>query len=127
MKQFKKSTSSWWNDFKHRVKNKGEDAWSMTCDGSDIIIAKNDRESSRVRLDEIVRITTYKKDLVTYDPVYLCFLDKNDYEIEVWEGMDGFDSFIRDELSRYFDVEPDWFISVNRGAFTENKRVIWRL
>ncbi|WP_115718156.1 hypothetical protein [Gallaecimonas mangrovi] len=127
MKQFKKSTLDWWNDFMHRVKNKGEDTWSVTCKNNYLVVSKNDREVSKVGLDEVVSVTTYKKDLVTYDPVFLCFLDKYGCAIEVWEGMDGFDSFICNELGRYFDVEPDWFANVNKGAFAENRRVIWRL
>lgn len=127
MKQLKKSTLDWWNDFAHRVKNKGVDKWSVTCENNNLVVNKNDREVSKVRIDEVVSVTTYKKDLVTYDPVFLCFLDKNDCTLEVWEGMDGFDSFIRNELGRYFDVEPDWFANVNKGAFAENRRVIWKL
>lgn len=99
----------------------------MACEHNNLIVSKNNREIAKLKLDQVVCVTTYKKDLVTYDPVFLCFLDENDCSIEVWEGMDGFDSFIGNELGKFFDVEPDWFASVNKGAFAENRRVIWKL
>lgn len=127
MKQFKKSALNWWNNFVYRVQNQGEDKWSLMHEHSILVINKNALEVSRVRFDEVVSITTYKKDFVTYDPVFLCFLDKNGRTVEIWEDMTGFHSFVCHELERYFDVESAWFANVNRGTFAENRREIWRL
>lgn len=127
MKEINKIISDWFNDFVHRAKNKGEDKWEVTCENKRLVVKKNNRKVSAIKLDEVVSVTTYKKDLVTYDPVHLTFLDRSNCSIEIWEGMDGFDDFIRNDLVGNFDIDPDWFVNVNKDAFAENRRVIWKL
>lgn len=126
MKTFKQDVHNWWNDFIHRIKNKGKDEWSVICDGTSLVIEKNELEISRIGFDAIIRITAYRKDLLTYDPVYLCFTSKEGCNFEIWEDMTGFNFFISEELNKYFHVEPDWLIKVNNNTFTENRHVIWK-
>lgn len=116
-----------WNDFVHRVKNKGHDTWAVACKNNSLLLIKNNREISKLNVDEIIEVITYKKDFLTYDPVFLCFVDKHGRTIEICEDMDGFDYFINNELAKHFDVEVDWFARVNKGAFAENRRVIWKI
>lgn len=125
MKQLKMKAMDWYSDFLYRVKNRGEDKWSLVCNDGRLELLKNNRKVTVVELSDIVRITSYKKDLITFDPVCLHFLDKHGISLEIREDMDGFKKFINEQLNNYFDVESGWLLLVNKGSFTENDRVIW--
>lgn len=126
MNRMKSHALNWLNDVLYRIKNKGEDRWSLVFNNEQLELLKNDKKVTEILLCSVVEITSYKTDLITFDPVCVCFKDESGNTLEIREDMDGFKEFINDELNHHFDVENDWFSSVNAGSFTTNSRVIWK-
>jgi len=124
MSDFNLKFTQWWHDFTHRIRNKGNDTWSIDSNDTELIILKNDRKIINVQFNTVVKITAYKKDLITYDPVCIVYTQQNGEVTEICEGMEGFDKVIKNNLRPFTPMVSDWFTNVNNGAFTTNAVVL---
>ena len=78
-----------------------------------------------VRWSEVVRIRTYKIDLVDIDCVCVHFELREGSPVEVTEESNGFNDFV-DELGVQFpSIDSGWYATVLSQAFTRNDVVLF--
>lgn len=70
-------------------------------------------------------IVTYKRDLFSYDGIFIAFKLGDDDWIEVCEDEPHFAAFVDDVHERFPDVPRDWRYKVMFPAFETNYRVLW--
>ena len=90
-------------------------------------LLKRDNEVWAFRWEDVTRVETYKRDLLSVDMVCLDFsVEAQQSVYPTHDEMDGFDILCR-ELARYFPSVPeDWWSGVAFPAFATNHRVLYQ-
>jgi hypothetical protein len=79
-----------------------------------------------VRRAEVTEVRTYKLDVFSYDVICLLFASQNGTNVEITEGMRGFEA-IFNWIERIFSSVPDdWYNTVMIPTFATNERVLYR-
>ena len=90
-------------------------------------LLKRDNEVWAFRWEDVTRVETYKRDLLSVDMICLDFsVEAQQFVYPTHDEMDGFDTLCR-ELARYFPSVPeDWWSDVAFPAFATNHRVLYQ-
>jgi hypothetical protein len=122
---FSATIKDWMNDVVARLKNRGEDLWQIELVDDGLVVNKNGRFDSEARWVNIDKIFAYKRDLLTYDSIFLAFLC-GDVLITVDESFDGFsDLMVR--LNEVFPgTDENWYVDMStQPAFEEMSAIFW--
>ncbi len=110
---------------KQAPNNKPDPILVVSGDGFEAV--RHDDVLFRVDLDKVLKITAYKKDLITTDLVCFEIEVSEDAGLQVWlihEELQGFETVDRlfQKLPGYM---PDWRDKVIQPAFAANETVIF--
>lgn len=92
----------------------------LTTDGFEW---RSGQQVAKVRWDDVTRIVTFKRDLITVDLLCLHF-DTALGTVEINEELQGYDA-VEVEMERRFAVATDWKLRVLFPAFTTNEEAIY--
>lgn len=76
-------------------------------------------------LKKIVKVTTYKKDLITIDLICLHIYFEDGESLVLYEEMQGWNKFIT-LLNTKLKISGNWHENVMCPAFQENEIIIYR-
>lgn len=74
--------------------------------------------------EDIIEIIALKKDLYTYDSIYLHLKFNDDDCIEVNEESSSWSIFIQ-QMEKHLDVSKDWLINVMQPPFKKSESIIY--
>jgi hypothetical protein len=119
--------AAWWNDVIYRLRNKGNDHWSIESSDIELKVLKNTRLITTIPLCSVVKIEAYKQDCLTFDTVCIAYAEENGKVTRLDELMKGFDQRVKSNLKPFTPVSPDWMDTVNDGAFKANLMILWQI
>lgn len=115
------------SDVGFRLSHRGRDEWKVRADGSRIIVQKNGRDKDSIAWSEIVSISAYRADKLTYAPIRLVFTGNDHHSVMVEELMEGFEELVTMVTSRLPEPKRHWRSEIEHGeAFDGNPSVLWR-
>ena len=98
----------------------------VVADGFDIVSPQDQSILARVRWPEVVKVETYKLDLITTDCICLLFERRDGAApVEVSEELMGFAGLFGPLLSAFPSISEDWYAEVMKPAFERNQRVLY--
>jgi len=91
---------------------------------STVNITDLEKHNYHFNINQIKKITGFKKDLYTTD--LICFLiETNDQHVIIHEEMKGFKSFTELLIEKYQYLKPDWFTKIAFPAFELNEHILY--
>ena len=114
-------------EFWRKLKTATEWRIEIRVDDKGAWIYKNDELVVGIEWADIVEISAWKLDRLTYDPIYIYFRRSEDEKdgIGFEELVDGFDDLV-EEMGKRYSIGHDWVTRVNKGAFAPNYEVLWK-
>lgn len=94
----------------------------VECD-DDGLTHRFQKKTTRLRWDDIERIHTYKRDLLTIDCVYLAFTTE-DGIIEIAEDAKGYSDVLK-KLENHLGITSEWMLAVMAPPFETNLMQIY--
>lgn len=73
----------------------------------------------------VLRIRTYKLDLVTIDCICLWFELESEPPLEVTEESNGFTDFMDEVLVAFPSIPANWYATVMQPAFERNETILF--
>lgn len=119
----------WLRQAYDRLRESGEEqvyAIVADDDGFSWSIMKSEKLLVNVRWSDVLSVTAFKHDLLTYDNICLAF-ETADGWVEVHEEMQGYDELI-EAAERHlpsFPVRLEWYGDVMLPPFETCERVLW--
>lgn len=97
---------------------------AVTADGFEILGSKG--EWYPVSWAHMIKVATYKRDLVTTDEIMLAFelVDRPGVVQEISAEWDGF-SDLFEPMEKHLGISPLWYLDVMNPAFAPNFRVLY--
>jgi hypothetical protein len=90
-----------------------------------IALFDDNRQIARIDFGRVVRLVTFKRDLITTDVIVLAMIDENGDGILVHEEMPGFQDLFEVLSSAFAGIKRDWYMQVMTPAFATNSLTIW--
>lgn len=110
---------SWWQRYL-RWRHRNVSTLTLTANGFALNRAGH---ATEVSWDEVTRIFTFKRDLMTVDLMCLAF-ETSSAAVEIDEDMAGYGE-VEAEMEQRLSIEPDWKLRVMFPAFAPNMEAIF--
>ena len=104
---------------------KGKPAYKVISSEKSIQLYKGETVKREVFWKDVERIRVYKKDLFTYDCIYLAFDLNNSSTFEIDEELEGFKETMGILPGVFKDIDEEWFFDVAFPAFETNMKTVW--
>lgn len=117
-----------WSRLRNLVKERlsGPPTYSVAADRSGVVISTSDGSPPRqFAWDDVDEVTTFKRDLATYDVICLSF-NADGLWHEVWESDDGWEQLVERMHVVFPSIPPDWYAEVMLPAFAPSHRSLWQ-
>lgn len=115
------------SDVGFRLSHKGRDQWQLRTGAKRVTLQKNGRDNDSIEWSEITSISAYRADKLTYAPIRLVLVGKNNHSVVAEELMEGFEELVAMVNSRLPESKRHWRSEIEHGgAFDGNPSVLWR-
>jgi hypothetical protein len=99
------------------------DWWKAACD---VVSPAGGRLLAGVRWPDVVRIQTFKLDLLTTDCIHLLFEFRDDRApVRISEEWTGFAELFEPLAAAFPSIPPGWYMEVMTPAFETRRRVLY--
>lgn len=109
----------WWRRYL-RWRHRNVPSLTVTADG---FIMSRGGHATEISWDEVTRIFTFKRDLMTVDLMCLAF-ETSSGAVEIDEDMAGYRE-VEADMERRLAIKPDWKLRVMFPAFAPNLEAIF--
>jgi len=112
--------------FRRWLRAAGKDVWKVGIENEQIQIYKNNLPESCIPLLSITSIQALKRDMLTWDEIYLDLESKDKHHL-ISERYEGFGQLVQ-FLASSFALNPsDWQQELNRSGAFENRTIeLWK-